>query len=61
MLRYIQMLDKTLPVWEVIVLLLALTAIALVLILWWAFGYNLIAVTEQPDSIKAVSLAAALL
>jgi hypothetical protein len=39
------MLDKVVPLWEVIVIVLALMAIAAVLVLWWAFGYNLVVVT----------------
>ena len=61
MLHYIKMLDQTIPLWEVLVLALAMMAIAVVLILWWAFGYNLVVVTDQPASIKAAALAAALL
>jgi ammonia channel protein AmtB len=61
MLGYIKMLDQNLPLWEVIVLVLALLAIALVLILWWAYGYNLIVVTQQPDSMQPAALISSLL
>ena len=44
MLRYIKLLDQTIPIWEIIVVFLALLMIALVLVLWWAFGYNLVLV-----------------
>lgn len=42
MLRQIKMLDRTVPVWEIIVMILAFLLIALVLVIWWAFGYNLV-------------------
>ena len=61
MLEILKSLDQTIPLWELIVLGLALMAIAAVLILWWAFGYNLVVVTNQPDTMEAVSLAASLL
>ena len=61
MLEILKSLDQTIPLWELIVLGLALMAIAAVLILWWAFGYNLVVLTNQPDTMQAVSLAASLL
>ena len=61
MLDALHKIDQTVPLWELLVIGLALLAIALVLILWWAFGYNLVVVTHQPDSMQPVSLAAALL
>jgi len=46
MLKIIQLVDRIIPFWELIVVGLALFAIVLVLLLWWAFGYNLIVVPE---------------
>jgi len=59
MLNLIKMVDRVLPLWELIVLAIAFVAIALVLVLWWAFGYNLIVVPGEV--IKPASLAASLL
>ena len=61
MLKLIKVLDKTIPLWEIIVILFALAAIVLVLVLWWAFGYNLIVVPEQVDAIKPAVFAASLI
>ncbi len=60
MLNILRTLDETVPLWELVVIGVALMAIAAVLILWWAFGYNLTVVTQQPDTMEAVQLAATL-
>lgn len=44
MLKHIKMLDRFIPLWEILVIFLALAAIVLVLVLWWAFGYNLVVI-----------------
>jgi hypothetical protein len=46
MLNIIKLIDRVLPLWEMIVVGLALFGIVLVLVLWWAFGYNLIVIPE---------------
>ncbi len=53
MLRTIKMLDQVIPLWEILVILFALAAIVLVLVLWWAFGYNLIAVPIQAPTMQS--------
>ena len=60
MIRTIKMLDQVIPVWEVLVIIGALLAIVIVLILWWAFGYNLVVISETPASMGAGFLARAL-
>ncbi|MBD3388892.1 MAG: hypothetical protein GF416_07480 [Candidatus Altiarchaeales archaeon] len=61
MIDVLKKIDETLPLWEVVIIAVALFVIVVVLILWWAFGYNLVVVTEQPESVEAVALAAPLL
>jgi hypothetical protein len=51
MLNIIKLIDRVLPLWEVIVVGFALFAIVLVLVLWWAFGYNLIVIPEPTASV----------
>jgi hypothetical protein len=55
MLDIIKVVDRFIPLWEMIVIVLALFLIVVVLVLWWAFGYNLIVVPEaaQPASLVA--------
>ncbi|MFH0862016.1 MAG: hypothetical protein V1875_03200 [Candidatus Altiarchaeota archaeon] len=62
MLAVLKGIDKYIPLWEAAVIFFALFAIVLVLVLWWAFGYNLIIVPEPSASVmKPASLAATLL
>jgi hypothetical protein len=61
MMREIKMLDRVVPLWEILIIAAAMAAIVLVLILWWAFGYNLAAVIDKPQTMEALALSAALL
>jgi hypothetical protein len=62
MFNTIRIVDRVIPLWELLVLAFALFAIVLVLVLWWAFGYNLIVVPEQvPAAVKPAALALSLL
>ncbi len=61
MITQIQMLDRVVPLWEILVIVFALAAILLVLVLWWAFGYNLVVVIDKPPTLETVALASALL
>jgi hypothetical protein len=61
MANILGLIDRYIPLWEAAVILLALFAILLVLILWWAFGYNLIVVPEPTAVVKPAALAASLL
>jgi len=62
MLTVLKGIDKYIPLWEAAVILFALFAIVLVLVLWWAFGYNLIIVPEPAAAaMKPAALAASLL
>jgi hypothetical protein len=61
MLNTIRIVDRAIPLWEILVVFFALFAIVLVLVLWWAFGYNLIVVPEPAPILKPASLAASLL
>ena len=53
MIRTIKMLDRVIPLWEIIVIVAALFAIVLVLVLWWAFGYNLVVSIDKAPSFAA--------
>ncbi len=59
MIGVLKSIDRFIPLWEAAVILLALFLIVLVLVLWWAFGYNLIVVPEA--AAKPAALAASLL
>jgi hypothetical protein len=61
MIKTIKMLDQTIPLWEILVIGLALLAIVAVLVLWWAFGYNLTVVTPEPATMKPVVFAGSLI
>jgi hypothetical protein len=61
MIGVLKAIDKYIPLWEAGVIMLALFLIVLVLVLWWAFGYNLIAITEAGPAAKPAALAASLL
>ncbi|MFH1055661.1 MAG: hypothetical protein V1744_06170 [Candidatus Altiarchaeota archaeon] len=54
MWNLLKSIDKVIPLWEALVIALALFAIVLVLVLWWAFGYNLIVVPEVVTAVKPV-------
>ncbi|MBU0762248.1 MAG: hypothetical protein KKD39_04430 [Candidatus Altiarchaeota archaeon] len=56
MITQIKMLDRVIPLWEILVIVLALAAILLVLVLWWAFGYNLSVIVQKPLSIEPAAL-----
>jgi hypothetical protein len=57
MLKLIKIIDRVIPLWELIVVVLAIAAITLVVVLWWAFGYNLVV---APDTAAAAVKPAAL-
>ena len=61
MLDVIKLIDRAVPIWEIFVIGLAMFGIVLVLVLWWAFGYNLIVVPEPTAVVKPAALAASLL
>jgi hypothetical protein len=58
MIGILKSIDKYIPLWELLVIVIALFSIVLVLILWWAFGYNLIVVPEPTELLKPAALAA---
>ena len=60
MISQIKMLDKMIPLWEILVIFLALFAIVLVLVLWWAFGYNLTVVAPN-EAAAPLALASVLI
>jgi len=61
MIGILKSIDKYIPLWELLVIGFALFAILLVLILWWAFGYNLIVVPETQEAAKPAALALGLI
>jgi len=60
MIDVLKAIDRVIPLWEAAVILIALFLIVLVLVLWWAFGYNLIVVPDVV-AVKPPALAASLL
>jgi hypothetical protein len=58
MIDIIRQIDQHIPFWEFAVIGAAIAAIFLVLILWWAFGYNLVAYVPEVDSLKPAAFTA---
>jgi len=62
MLDVLKAVDKVIPLWELAVVFLAVLAIVVILVLWWAFGYNLVVVPENiPQAAQPAALALSLL
>jgi len=61
MLNLLKAIDRVIPLWELIVIGMALLGIAVVLVLWWAYGYNLVVAPEPVLAQPVVTLAASLL